>query len=131
MLLRRDVARSNFLSMAFPERDWKHLRTLSRVALDRYCARTLEESVAVIGDSTSSPHKRYLRLYELLQERNYRLAAAFDDLRRSAATKQLASMVALDLLTSDELNGFTLQTRDAAIGLSELQKKRVRIRRSP
>ncbi len=106
--------------MDFPERDWKHLRALHPVALDRYCTRILQESGAVIADSPASPHERYLRLYRLLRERNSTMATAFDDLRRSNATRHLASLVALDLLTPDELNDFTPQTRDSAIGLSEL-----------
>jgi len=87
--------------MDFPERDWKHLRALHRVALDRYCARILKECVAVVSDSTSSPQEQYLRLYRLLRERDASVATAFDDLRRSTATRRLASMVALDLLTAN------------------------------
>jgi hypothetical protein len=117
----------------FPDRDWKHLRTLHLVALARYCTRILEESGAVIADSTAAPHERYLRLYRLLRERDATMATAFDDLRRSTATRRLASMVALDLLTPDELRGFTPQTRDSAIGLSQLlaPPKRKRVRGRP
>lgn len=119
--------------MGFPERDWKHLRELHLVALDRYCARILEESAAIIADSATSPHERYLRLYRLFGERDATMATAFDDLRRSTATRRLASIVALDLLTRDELNGFTPQTRDTAIGLSELLRpaKRKHVRARP
>lgn len=120
--------------MDFSERDWKHLRALHPVALDRYCRRTLAESAEVIADSATSSHERYRRLYRLLQERDVAMAAAFDDVRRSTATRRLAAIVALDLLTHDELNGFTPQTHDTAIGLSELlrppKKKRVRARSS-
>lgn len=108
------------MTIDFPERDWKHLRTLDRVALNRYCARILEECVAVIDDSAASPHERYLRLYRLLQKRDDSLATAFDDLRRSTATLHLASMVSLGLLTENELEGFTPQTRDRVISVSEL-----------
>jgi hypothetical protein len=121
------------LTVDFPERDWKHLRALHLVAFDRYCSRILEESAAVIADSAASPHERYLRLYRLLRERDATMATAFDDLRRSTATRRLASIVALDLLTRDELNNFTTQTRDTAIGLSELlgPPKRKRVRGRP
>ena len=105
--------------MDFPERDWKRLRALQPVALDRYCTRVLEESAAIIGHS-ESPHERYLRLYRLLQERDATMAAAFDDLRRSTATRRLASLVGLDLLTEDELSEFSPSVRDTASGLSKL-----------
>jgi hypothetical protein len=118
------------MALDFPEVDWKHLRALHPVALDRYCARIVEESAAIVADSAVSPHERYLRLYRLIRERDSSISTAFDDLRRSTAVRRLASMIELDLLSSDELNGFTPQTRDTAIGLSELlqspKSKRVR-----
>ncbi len=102
----------------FPERDWRHLRALHRLALDRYCARILEESAAIIADSGVSAHERYLRLYRLIQERDRTIANAFNDMRRSTATQRLASIIALQVLTSQELNKFTPQIRDTATVLS-------------
>jgi hypothetical protein len=46
------------------------------------------------------------------QERNTKLASAFDDLRRSTAFLQLAGMRSLGLLTDDECAGFSDETRE-------------------
>lgn len=134
-MLRLELPRPDILQNGrFPERDWKHLRALHPLALDRYCTRILDESIAIIADSAAAPHERYLRLYRLFQERDATLAMAFDDLRRSTAIRRLTSIVALDLLTRDELNGFTAQTRDAALELSALHgtpgRKGVRSKRA-
>ena len=84
----------------------------------------------MIADSAASPHERYLRLYRLIEERDSVIGTAFDDLRRSTALQHLISIVALHLVTPDELNEFTQQTRDTVIEVSELvgspKSKRVR-----
>lgn len=76
-----------------PERDSRALRSVHRAGLNRYCARVLEECAAATQDTASSPHDGYLRLIRLVTDRNAKMAAAFDDLRRSTAIQRLASMI--------------------------------------
>ncbi len=98
-----------------PESDWRVLRSVHRAALERYCARVLEECAAVIRDKDSSPHDRYLRLSRLINERDDSIAAAFNDLRRSTAIQRLASMIALGAVTDAELEQFSPATRETHI----------------
>lgn len=97
-----------------PERDWKHLRAMEAIALDRYCTRALEEAAETVQDAEASQHQRYLRLYAVVQERNTELARAFDDMRRSTAIHHLAAWIRLDLLTQDELATFSPETLASA-----------------
>ena len=113
----------------FPESDWKHLRAVHRAALDRYCARVLEEIRAIIAGETGSAHGRYLRLSELLVERAGEVAAAFDDMRRSRAFDRLDAMLELGVVTNGELNGFTPRTRDAALHHAKFSQPRRKNRR--
>jgi hypothetical protein len=106
------------------ERDWRHLRRLERAALDRYCARVLDDVAAMVGDTESTPHERYLRLYQLLRERDDALAAAFNDLRRTTAIPRLTSWVRLALLTDEEFAGFSLETRETVAALAEAFRPR-------
>jgi hypothetical protein len=106
--------------MPFSERDWKYLRALHATALDRYCTRVLDESSAVIRDTSDSSHDRYLRLFHLLQERNDEMATAFDDLRRSTAVQRLAAMVGLGLLTEQELAGFNADVQETVRALRDI-----------
>jgi hypothetical protein len=116
--------------MNFAETDWKRLRALHDVALNRYCAQIIEECAAIIADSAASPHERYLRLYRVIAERDSIIRTVFDDLRRSTALQPLISIVALHLVTPDELTEFTQQTRDTVMEATELARspkpKRVR-----
>jgi hypothetical protein len=117
--------------MPFSERDWKHLRSLHRTALDRYCTRVLDESAAIIQDTHDSSHERYLRLFYLLQDRSAEMATAFDDLRRSTAVQRLSAMVSLGLLTEQDLAGFNPDVQETARGLSDIYAPRRSAARRP
>lgn len=99
--------------MQIPESDWKILRTLKPVALDRFCAQVLDECGAIIGDERKSPHERYLAVYELMRTRDRTLGDAFDDLRRSNALLQLAHIWRLGLIADDEFGRFGTDTQAA------------------
>jgi len=71
-------------------------------------------------DDKRSAHDRYLRLVRLLQERDDRVSAAFDDLRRSTAIQRLAAMINLGVVSSAELGQFTPATRESATALAEI-----------
>ena len=118
--------------MPFSERDWKYLRALHATALDRYCSRVLDESSAIIRDTSDSSHSRYLRLSYVLQDRNVEMATAFDDLRRSTAVHRLAAMVGLGVLTEQELAGFSADVQETVRALREIfppRRKAARRRR--
>ena len=97
-----------------PEREWKVLRSVKDAALDRFCARVLDECRAVMDDESTSHHQRYLRLFRLIDERDAELAYAFDDMRRSRAIDRIAWMRHLGLYTSEEWERFSPRTRDTA-----------------
>jgi hypothetical protein len=94
------------------EADWKRLRRLHPVALHRFCGRVLEEVQQLLADQGKTNHERYLALYRLLQERDEELAGAFNDMRRSRAHLRLLRMHALGLLTEEEVEQFSPETRE-------------------
>jgi hypothetical protein len=105
--------------MSFPEREWRVLKSVHAAALERYCARVLDECTTELRGAGSA-HERFLRLFRLLQERDESLAAAFNDLRRSTAIQRLAAMVRLGVVTDAELSEFSAATRESAEMLAEL-----------
>jgi len=111
--------------VTLPEGDWRVLRAVHRAALERYCARVLEECAAAMRDTDGSSHDRYRRLFRVVQERDDSIAAAFNDLRRSTAIQHLASMIALGAVTDEELSQFSPATRDAATAVAGLQRPSV------
>ena len=94
-----------------PESDWKDFRELRELALQRFCERVLEELQPLTHDRSRSHHERYLAVFRLIRERDEQLAHAFNNPARSRMILQLAAIRALGLLSPDELERFTPETR--------------------
>ena len=95
------------MPVTIDESDWKHLRRLHKVALERFSERILDELEEILANSSKNYHERYLEVYGLIDRRNEDMAMAFDDLRRSRAFDHIAAMCRLGLLTKEEFSGFT------------------------
>jgi hypothetical protein len=76
------------------EPDWKVLRRVHPLALERFCERVLAEIDRVSRDGATSHHARYLQIFRILQQRDREMARLFDNPRRSHALTMLAQMVA-------------------------------------
>ena len=111
------------MPLTIPERDWKVFRDLHPVALERFCERILSEAVGLVGNTKKSSHERFLALYRLIEKRNRELAAAFDDMRRSAALEQLLLIQSLGLLTDEEFGRFSPDTRARLQSLRQILER--------
>jgi len=89
------------------ERDWKELRALHPIALDRFCKRVLAEIVGAASDTSRGNHERYLAICKLIEDRDRQVQHAFDDMRRSTAVMQLGHICVLGLVTEDEFARFS------------------------
>jgi hypothetical protein len=98
------------------ESDWKILRKLHAVALERFCEQVLLEIERIQADGTKTFHQRYLAVYNAMRRRDKEIAQTFNDLRRSTAFAQLAAMKVRGLLTEDEFSQFSEDTQ-SVIGL--------------
>jgi hypothetical protein len=98
---------------AIKEADWKLLRIVHQLALERYCDRVLREVERVVQDGSMGAHERYQGLFELVQRRDREIARLFDDPRRSTALTMLAGLHAEGLLTDEELSRLSPDTRSA------------------
>jgi hypothetical protein len=108
------------MTRAFPERDWKVFRDVRGAALERFCKRILSEVTRIAKDTSTSHHERYLLIYQLLQDRDADVAAAFNDFRRSTALRQLAMMYGRDILSDEDLAQFSSETQASVRALSEI-----------
>jgi hypothetical protein len=100
------------LSPDFRESDWKILRELKTVALDRFCRRILDEVARLCGEPGKSDHQRYLAVYKHIHERDEDIVAIFNEMTRSRALLKLCAMRRHDLMTDDEFARFSEETRD-------------------
>ncbi len=95
------------------ESDWKILRQLHSEALERFCKQVLLEIDRINSDGGKSFHQKYLDICKVIDRRDKEIAQTFDNLRRSKAFIQLASMKGRGLVTEDEFLRLSQETRDA------------------
>jgi hypothetical protein len=93
------------------EADWKVLRRLHPLALERFCERVLAEIESVKHDDARSFHQRYLDIFEIVERRDREMARIFDNLKRSNALTMLAQMRSQGLLMEDEYFSLSPETR--------------------
>jgi hypothetical protein len=101
-----------------PEHDWRVFRELREVALERFCERVLREISDIASSTGSSWHQRYGTVFGLLERRDNELARAFNGPSRSKAIFQLVEIHSHGLLTEQELERFTPETRERLTVLS-------------
>lgn len=107
------------MSREIKESDWKLLRQLHKVALERFCQRILHEIECINSDSTKSFHQRYLDIFNVIERRDKEIAQCFDGARRSTALTQLALMQAGGLITEEEFMSFSPEIRSVLDVLTE------------
>lgn len=105
------------MQIDFPEPDWKTLSRLKPLALERLCKRILQESGNILDHAQEGGHHQaYLELYEHIHASDEKVANCFNDWRRSQALTILASWKSESLLTDEEFNTFSPETR-AMVGV--------------
>src|SRR5258708_18066826 len=95
------------------DHDWKLLRRVHQLALERFCERILAEIDRVLRDGATNHHARYLQIFTILQQRDPEMARLFDNPRRSHALTMLAQIRSQWLLTEDEFSSLSPETRGA------------------
>ena len=93
------------------EPDWRVLRRLHPLALERFCERVLAEVDRVSRDGAKNHHARYLQIFRIIEQRNGEMARIFDNPRRSYGLTILAQMRSQGLLTEDEFSSLSLEAR--------------------
>ena len=95
------------------EPDWKVLRRVHPLALERFCERVLAEIDRVSRDGATSRHARYLQIFRILQQRDREMARLFDNPRRSHALTMLAQIRSQGLFAEDKFSILSPETRGA------------------
>ena len=107
------------MSLEVSKADWRVFREARELALERYCERVLSEVRELSDQENRSWHDRYLRVFEVVRERDKSLADAFNNPRRSQMLFQLAMMHSLNLVEERELALFTEGVRERVVALVE------------
>ena len=109
------------MAQGVPEADWKVFREVREEALQRFCARVLEEIAGLCAESDRRPDERYRSVFQLLHDRDRDMADAFDDLSRSRMHLHLAAMVSLGLLRDEELRRLSFATQERVRRIAEFR----------
>jgi hypothetical protein len=59
------------------------------------------------------PHERYLKVFEIVRDKDKELGALFDNPRRSSARGQLSMIASAGVVTDEELSRFSPETRNS------------------
>ena len=105
--------------MDIHESDWRVFRRLHSIALERFCKRVLEE-VREAAERKTDYHDCYRKVYRLIRDYDKRMAAAFDDPRRSNAFLLLANIIGEGLLSAEELKQFSQEAQARIKMIQEL-----------
>jgi hypothetical protein len=108
-----DDERVGTVPRTITEADWKVLRHLHPLALERFCDRVLAEIERVTHLSAQSAHQRYLDIFKTIEQRDREIASIFDDPKRSNALTMLARMRSEGLLMEDEFSSLSPEMRGA------------------
>src|SRR5438128_9884475 len=100
----------NGMSRDIPERDWKVFREIHRVARERFCERVLSEIASASSASVQGAHERYLKVFEIVRDKDKELGALFDNPRRSSALRQLSIIASAVLVYEYERAPSCLRT---------------------
>jgi hypothetical protein len=105
-----------------PESDWKVFKQLHPIALDRFAKRVLDETVALLKDNSKSSHETYMAIYKFIERCDKEMTDVFDDYRRSTAFWQIAKLHSRKLITDQEFQQFSAETRNAIAAMQELYR---------
>ncbi len=105
-----------------PERDWKRLRELKPVTLERLCAQSLRHAAEITTQSGSTNHQRYLKLWKLMKEQDKEIVLAFNDHRRSTAFLKILQIHRLGLFTEEEFATFSAETRQHVLAAEAIDR---------
>lgn len=106
--------------MDIHESDWRVFRRLHSITLERLCKRVLEE-VREAAECKTDYHDCYRKVYRLIRDNDKRMAAAFDDPRRSNAFLLLANIIGEGLLSAEEMKQFSQETQARIKMIQELR----------
>jgi hypothetical protein len=95
------------------ESDWKYLKKLKPILLERACANINKEAQLILENKENrDQYQVYLELYDHFQKKDDMIADCFDDYRRSTAKRKILRLVDYGIMSEDELQGFSDDTKE-------------------
>jgi hypothetical protein len=97
------------------ESDWKYLKKLKPILLERACAQINKDAGTLLEEGVNhDQHELYIKMYRHYNEKDDIIAECFDDYRRSNAKFRILSLVRHGIMSDEELQGFSDDTKKIA-----------------
>jgi hypothetical protein len=94
------------------ESDWKIIRDLNPIAVERYYERTVAKIASIVAAADKTGRERFFEIAEVVKNDRSEAAYLFDELRRSNALLKLTLLHAQQLVTEKEFSQFSPETRE-------------------
>lgn len=96
------------------ESDWKYLRNLKKVLLDRLCNRILDNIQAECTSAKREPdvHEQYLTVYRQVEKMDKIVADCFDDWSRSKIIFRVLFLIKHRVITDEEIEQLSDETKE-------------------
>jgi hypothetical protein len=107
-----------------PEQEWRKIRDMKDIVLDRACKKiliALRDKIS-ISSADMVNHEKYLEIYSWIDDQDQKIGNGFDGLRRSTAYALVSHWVINRWLTILEFNRFSEDTRAKVLFLAGLDK---------
>ncbi|NIM10551.1 MAG: hypothetical protein GTO45_01025 [Candidatus Aminicenantes bacterium] len=106
------------------ESDWKYLKKLKPMLLERACASINKEAESILKNEENRDQLQvYRALYRHYQLQDDMIAECFDDYRRSKAKLRILSLYRFGIMSDAELEGFSDDTKDFVRDMMELDRR--------
>ncbi len=105
------------------ESDWKYLRKLTPLLLERACAKiNLEAEALLKNPGNIDQHRLYLTLYKHYEEKDNVIADCFNDHRRSTAIYKILHLLHHEIISDAEFEGFSSETKEIIERIRSVQR---------
>jgi hypothetical protein len=106
------------------ESDWKRLRSFKDRVLDRACQGILDQVSKILqGGDGEGAYSKYGRILEAMAQGRDGISTMCDDFRRSSAIRQLTLWKFNGLITDEEMESLTPETRETVDKLLSLKRR--------
>lgn len=100
------------MTRSVQEADWQMFKKIKEIAIERFCERALDQYRAIINDTNSHPHNRFLLLGRVAENQEKQMALIFDGHSRSKMTLQLYGMRMEGLVDDEALSQLSEDLRN-------------------
>jgi hypothetical protein len=104
------------------EADWKNYKSIVHGLRERYLSNRNKELIAILSRDSNTPTENFWNANGRMKEIERIISDCLDDHRRSRMLSNLMLMYYHQMITDDDLNGFSEEVRGCISTIVDIQK---------